>query len=530
MDLKATKKVVMAALLLPSLVIGAEAVLLIDRALDQLRVLQADKNFAYVTSDAGRLGSFTIPTEARETGRYLSEPNAFNRARLHEAREDVDRDLARLTRELTNLGRGPATLGGFDDRLRDAIAGIRSYRIRVDHGNAVTEDIIGRYKPASDTHIDLVDVLRFEIADPVLTRKLHLFVNLLKANETGLVTSFYGAQYLRGRVLSAGDRGTFIRAAAMKSESLHQLAVHLDSDRLQGLLDFEESASGRWLQETTRDILAGKAQPTRALVQRWSRENEARIALWQGAIAAVIEEIRAAGDALAAAARHQLLILLGAVGVLSLLLGLVTVAAIKGLGLASQLLREREILVEELRNAAQTDHLTGLYNRRGFDGMLRFLLQGGEMRRVSVIIFDLDRFKQVNDLHGHQAGDVVLQRIGEIARAMFRTGDLLARHGGEEFLALLPDCALDTAAEIAERMRRAIESTDFVLENGVVLRVTASFGCAGAEPPLALETVSDLIRRADIALYTAKFAGRNRISLDGDSDVLTVERRAMRQA
>lgn len=530
MDLKATKKVVMAALLLPSLVMGAEAVLLIDQALDRLRVLQADKNFAYVTSGAGRLGSSTIPTEARETGRYLSEPNAFNRARLREAREDVDRDLARLTNELAALGDEPPTLGALVDRLRDGTAGIRNYRIVVDHGNAVTEEIIGRYKPVSDTHIDLVDLLRFEIDDPVLTRKLHLFVNLLKVNETGLVTSFYGAQYLRGRVLSAGDTDIFLRAAAMKVDALYQLAMHIDSDRLQALLDFEKSPSGLWLQETTRDILAGKVQPTRALLQRWSRENEARITLWQGAIAAIIGEIRAVGDGLAAAARHQLLVLLGAVGVLSLLLGLVIVAAIKGLGLASQLLREREILVEELRNAAQTDHLTGLYNRRGFDGMLRFLLQGEEIRSASVVIFDLDRFKQVNDVHGHQAGDVVLQRIGEIARAMFRSGDLLARHGGEEFLALLPDCTPEAAAEIAERVRQAIEETEFVLENGVALRVTASFGCAGSEPPLSHDVISDLIRRADIALYTAKFAGRNRISLDGESDVLTLERRAMRQA
>ncbi len=530
MELKATKKVVMAALLLPGLVMGAEAVLLINDALARLRILEADKNYAYVTSDAGRLGSSTIPTEAHETIRHLSEPGDARPDRLHQARGAVDRDLARLMTELEEFDDKRPVLRSYGESLRIAVDGIRRYRIRVDYGNAVTEEIIGRYKPASDINVDLVDVLRFEIADPVLSRKLHLFVSLLKANESGLVTGFYGTEYLRGRTLSAGDLDTFVRAAAMKQESLHQLVVHLSSASLKQILDFEETPSGQWLQQTTREILAGTAEPSRPLLQRWTRENEARVAFWQRGIAQVIGEIRQSGDTLAAEARRQLLILVGAIGVLSLLLGLVIVLAIKGVALASRLLQERELLVEELRNAAQTDHLTGLHNRRGFDGMTRILLEDGSMQAVSVVIFDLDRFKQVNDIYGHQAGDVVLQRIGEIARSRFRSDDLLARHGGEEFLALLPECHLETAAEVAERVRQAIESTEFELDDGTVLRVTASFGCSSGEAPIGTQLVPELIRRADLALYTAKFAGRNRVALDGESDVLTVERRAMRQA
>ncbi len=530
MELKATKKVVMAALLLPGLVMGAEAVLLINGALGRLRILEADKNYAYVTSDAGRLGSSTIPTEADETIRHLSEPGEASPDRLRQARGAVDRDLARLMTELEEFHDKRPVLRSYGERLRIAVDGIRRYRIRVDYGNAVTEEIIGRYKPASDINVDLVDVLRFEIADPVLSRKLHLFVSLLKANESGLVTGFYGTEYLRGRTLSAGDLDTFVRAAAMKQESLHQLVVHLSSASLKQMLEFEETPSGQWLQQTTREILAGTAEPSRPLLQRWTRENEARIAFWQRGIAQVIGEIRQSGDTLAAEARRQLLVLVGAIGVLSLLLGLVIVLAIKGVALASRLLQERELLVEELRNAAQTDHLTGLHNRRGFDGMTRILLEDGSMQAVSVVIFDLDRFKQVNDIYGHQAGDVVLQRIGEIARSRFRSDDLLARHGGEEFLALLPECHLEAAAEVAERVRQAIESTEFELDDGTVLRVTASFGCSSGEAPIGTQLVPELIRRADLALYTAKFAGRNRVALDGESDVLTVERRAMRQA
>ncbi|MBW8298798.1 MAG: GGDEF domain-containing protein [Hydrogenophaga sp.] len=530
MDLKATKKVVMAALLLPGLVMGAEAVLLIKEAVGKLRVLEADKNYAYVTSDAGRLGSSTIPAEAHETVLHLSEPREASAGSLRQARSAVDRDFAQLAAELAAVDDKRPVLRSYGEKLRIAMDGINRYRIRVDYGNAVTEEIIGRYKPASDLSVDLVDVLRFEIADPVLSRRLHLFISLLKANESGLVANFYGIEYLRGRSLSATDLDTFVRAAAMKDESLHQLAVHLSGVSVKQLLDFEETPSGQWLQQTTREILAGTAQPSRPLLQRWARENEARVVLWQRGIAQMIGEIRQSGDTLAAAARHQLLVLVGAIGVLSLLLGLVIVLAIKGVALASRLLRERELLVEELRNAAQTDHLTGLYNRRGFDGMARVLLEAGSMQAVSVVIFDLDRFKQVNDIHGHQAGDVVLQRIGEIARSMFRSGDLLARHGGEEFLALLPDCHLESAAEVAERVREAIEGTEFALDNGTVLRVTASFGCASGEAPIGTTVIPELIRRADLALYTAKFAGRNRVALDGESDVLTAERRAVRQA
>lgn len=530
MDLRATKKVIMAALLLPGLVMGAEAVLLINDALGRLRVLEADKNYAYVTSDAGLLGSSVIPYEAHETIRFLSERSGVNQERLQQARDVVDREVARLMTDLAEVGTRRPILELHGEKLAIAIDGIRRYRIRVDNGNAVTEEIIDRYKPASDINVDLVDALRFEIVDPVLTRKLHTFVSLLEAHEAGLVTSFYGTEYLRGRTLSAGDMDKFVRAAAMKDASLRRLAAHLSSNSLKQILDFEDTPSGQWMKNTTREILAGVAEPSRPLVQRWIRENEARIIFWQRGIAQVIGEIRESGDTLAAAARRQLIVLAGAIGVLSLLLGLVIVLAIKGVALASRLLREREVLVEELRNAAQTDHLTGLYNRRGFDGMMRVLLEGASLQAVSVVIFDLDRFKQVNDVHGHQAGDVVLQRIGEIARSVFRDDDLLARHGGEEFLALLPECDLKAAAEVAERVRHAIESSEFALENGEVLRVTASFGCASGEAPISSPMIPELIRRADLALYTAKFAGRNRVALDGESDVLTAERRAMRQA
>ena len=156
MDLKATKKVVMAALLLPGLVMGAEAVLLIDGALNRLRILEADKNYAYVTSDAGRLGSSTIPTEAHETIRYLSEPGETNPVRLQQARGAVDRDFARLMTELAEFGDKRPVLKTYGERLRLAVDGIHRYRIRVDNSNAVTEEIIGRYKPASDINVDLV--------------------------------------------------------------------------------------------------------------------------------------------------------------------------------------------------------------------------------------------------------------------------------------------------------------------------------------------------------------------------------------
>ena len=173
---------------------------------------------------------------------------------------------------------------------------------------------------------------------------------------------------------------------------------------------------------------------------------------------------------------------------------------------------EREQLIAQLRVASDTDFLTGLPNRRAFAERAVHLLAQARRhgRPVALIVFDLDHFKRINDEHGHPVGDAVLRGVAERARAQVRQGELLARHGGEEFIVLAPDCRADEALQLAERLRQTLADSPITLPDAPPLRSTASFGlaCSEGRAPVALET---LYRDADRALYRAKSEGRNRV-------------------
>lgn len=178
---------------------------------------------------------------------------------------------------------------------------------------------------------------------------------------------------------------------------------------------------------------------------------------------------------------------------------------------------EREQLIAQLRQASDTDFLTGLLNRRAFTEQAVGLI--AQARRhgwpVALIVFDLDRFKGVNDQHGHPAGDAVLRAAADIARSQVRQGELLARHGGEEFVLLAVDCRADEARQLAERLRQTLAEATVELPGGDRLHVTASFGLAWAEAR-QIADLDSLYRDADRALYRAKSEGRNRVCCSDD--------------
>jgi|UniRef100_A0A6V1PJS6 diguanylate cyclase (GGDEF)-like protein len=189
------------------------------------------------------------------------------------------------------------------------------------------------------------------------------------------------------------------------------------------------------------------------------------------------------------------------------------VAALRDAMLRSRALElERERLIEQLRVASDTDFLTGLPNRRAFVERAAGLL--AQARRhgwaVALVVFDLDHFKHVNDLHGHPVGDAVLRATAELARSEVRDGELLARHGGEEFVILAADCRPDEAVRLAERLRAKLAGTPITPPDGPTLQLTASFGIACAEPRNLID-LDGLFREADRALYAAKAEGRNRV-------------------
>ncbi len=180
---------------------------------------------------------------------------------------------------------------------------------------------------------------------------------------------------------------------------------------------------------------------------------------------------------------------------------------------------------EELQRLAMTDALTGLYNRHHFnrtaeEEIERALRYG---RSVSVVLFDIDFFKRVNDNFGHCVGDQVLQMTATTTRALLRSSEVVARYGGEEFIILFPETGAAKAALVAERLRAKLQET--VLETAKCpVSVTASFGVSDALSRSQSQSLdqrfSELVSTADRAMYASKAAGRNRVTIfDADLPV-----------
>jgi two-component system cell cycle response regulator len=165
---------------------------------------------------------------------------------------------------------------------------------------------------------------------------------------------------------------------------------------------------------------------------------------------------------------------------------------------------------EHLRSQANEDDLTGLFNRGAITEVLRRELEHASRdgTPTSLILADVDHFKQVNDVYGHGTGDAVLRELARILQASIRTYDVAGRFGGEEFLIVVPGCELSRAVQVAERLRRAVERQPIGTAEGA-LPITISFGVACSDG-LEIEQAA-LIEAADMALYRAKRGGRNRV-------------------
>jgi len=164
--------------------------------------------------------------------------------------------------------------------------------------------------------------------------------------------------------------------------------------------------------------------------------------------------------------------------------------------------------LQDVELLAVTDRLTETYNRRKFDEVVVYEHQRAQHGQVpfSLIMFDIDHFKKVNDRFGHSVGDRVLYQLVRLVKSLIRQGDLLIRWGGEEFLILLPATELEESGHFAERIRQKVENESF----GEVDSITISLGVAQL---CAKDTTDDLIQRVDDALYRAKQGGRNRVVL-----------------
>lgn len=181
----------------------------------------------------------------------------------------------------------------------------------------------------------------------------------------------------------------------------------------------------------------------------------------------------------------------------------------RAIGQLQLLMQENENIRAGLEASANTDSLTGLYNRRHFmvEASSAFERARASGNPMTIAIADLDHFKAVNDTLGHAAGDLVLREVAERIRATLRLTDIYCRYGGEEFAFVFPDTTLAEACVLANRLREAVQSMPFELQASERLPVTISIGMVEVQDT----SLDEALNRADQAMYNAKAAGRNRI-------------------
>lgn len=184
----------------------------------------------------------------------------------------------------------------------------------------------------------------------------------------------------------------------------------------------------------------------------------------------------------------------------------------------SQALRERRIrqerarVLERVQKLAITDDLTKLYNARFFNSQAKTEMDRADRYRrpLSLLMLDIDMFKQYNDRYGHVKGDTVLLRVGKIIMSCCRSMDTAYRYGGEEFTVILPETSGQDAVTVAERIRRVVAVEQFHPQPGQAASVTVSIGVTQYAPR---EDLKELVQRSDTAMYESKQKGRNRVTL-----------------
>ncbi len=173
-------------------------------------------------------------------------------------------------------------------------------------------------------------------------------------------------------------------------------------------------------------------------------------------------------------------------------------------------IKELEDELHVTKKEANLDHLTGLLNRRAFDEAVDRLIKKYRTTKTpfSFIFIDIDFFKEINDTYGHAIGDETLKDVAETLKKYLRNEDIISRYGGEEFGVVLPGIRLDTALKIAERLKNAIKNKTIKIDNHDI-KITASFGVAEIDD--RVNSIYDLVKKADLALYAAKKDGRDKI-------------------
>ncbi|NEK18836.1 GGDEF domain-containing protein [Rhizobium leguminosarum] len=510
MKFETIKRVILAAIMLPFVFMLIEGVVVIRSSVNQYWNLEKDRQFADVLARGGSIAATEILTEIGATRRYLAHPSSRTAIDMQQSRVTLDRERHAFYASLPSRDALDEGLVGELSILSLAYSRIVAARSAVDQGRYAGSDPGSIYWYAALKQLAVVDALSPLISDPVLLEKSNQLM--------GILLTYYGERLITGigtRYLNQGASARlpvelFVQGKVMLGEGMDHMVFHSSAPVVRHIVAYLGRSNQVKANAITDAILAG-SRPTRAVHDVWAAAQSERMTFLQQKMIEAAKDIHETGENLSTRSHIHLTRILALCAGLLILATLVLLLAAKGLRLIDRLTQDRETLVGELRSAAQTDLLTGLYNRRGFEVAASALLTQAEhgSRWISVVLFDLDHFKKINDVHGHDAGDAVLRHVAGVARENFRSFDLLVRHGGEEFLALLPDSTPDDAAMVAERVRLAIEAAEIPLPSGDVLKVTASFGCAGRANEATNRNFEDLVKRADLALYAAKASCRN---------------------
>ncbi|MBY5756952.1 GGDEF domain-containing protein [Rhizobium leguminosarum] len=510
MKFETIKRVILAAIMLPFVFMLIEGVVVIRSSVKQYWNLEKDRQFADVLARGGSIAATEILTEIGATRRYLADPSSRTAIDMQQSRVTLDRERHAFYASLPSRDALDEGLVGELSILSLAYSRIVATRSAVDQGRYAGSDPGSIYWYAALKQLAVVDALSPLISDPVLLEKSNQLMGILLTYYGERLITGIGTRYLNQGVSARLPVELFVQGKVMLGEGMDHMVFHSSAPVVRNIVAYLGRSSQVKANAITDAILAG-SRPTPAVHDVWAAAQSERMAFLQQKMIEAAQDIHETGENLSTRSHIHLTRILALCAGLLILATLVLLLAAKGLRLIDRLTQDRETLVGELRSAAQTDLLTGLYNRRGFEVAASALLTKAEhgSRGISVVLFDLDHFKKINDVHGHDAGDAVLRQVAGIARQNFRSFDLLVRHGGEEFLALLPDSTPDDAAIVAERVRLAIEAAEIPLPSGDVLKVTASFGCAGRANEVSNRNFEDLVKRADLALYAAKASGRN---------------------
>ncbi|MDK4733445.1 GGDEF domain-containing protein [Rhizobium sp. CNPSo 3490] len=510
MKFETIKKVMLAAILLPFAFMLIEGAFVLRTSIQHYRDLEKDRQFADVLARGGSIAATEILSEIDATRRYLAHPSSETAVDMQRSRLTLDRERRAFQASLPPRDTLDQGLAGELSALSLAYSRIVAARSAVDQGRYSGSNPGSVYWYAALKQLAVVDALSPLISDPVLLEKSNQLMGILLTYYGERLITGIGTRYLNQDLSARFPIELFIQGKTMLGAGMDHMVFHSTAPIVRDIVAYL-GRSDQVRADAITDAILARSRPSRAMGDAWAATQRERMVFLQQKMVEAASDIHETGEQFSTLSHIHLTRILALCAGLLILATLVMLLAARGLRLIDRLIGDRETLVGELRNAAQTDLLTGLYNRRGFEVAASALLTQAEhgSRWVSVVLFDLDHFKKVNDVHGHDAGDAVLRHVASVARQNFRSFDLLVRHGGEEFLALLPDSTPDDAAIVAERVRMAIEAAEVPLQSGELLRVTASFGCAGRANAAANRNFEDLVKRADLALYAAKASGRN---------------------